>query len=178
MPSLLPYGKGVFPSLRISTDPRTLIQRRHHVHSTVFAKHVMNPVEKMKSTLSLKEAQKIILLSQGIHKENKIGSGKEATYKAIETINYVQIVSISVVERVLPSDTDTSAPSEEEYFQHLIINYLNANAIGTAAQITYLLKGLKTSAKKHCMQMCEDGLLITVTVENQSYLHYLRLITY
>ena len=36
----------VFPSLRISTDPRTLIQRRHHVHPTVFAKHVRKAVEK------------------------------------------------------------------------------------------------------------------------------------
>jgi len=53
----------------------------------------------MKNTLSLKEAQKIILISQGIHKEKKIGTGKEATYKVIETINYVQIDSISVVER-------------------------------------------------------------------------------
>jgi len=35
----------VFPSLRISTDPRTQIQRRHHVHSSVFAKHVKKGVE-------------------------------------------------------------------------------------------------------------------------------------
>jgi site-specific recombinase XerD len=32
--------------LRISTDPRTLIQRRHHVHPSVFAKHVKIGVEK------------------------------------------------------------------------------------------------------------------------------------
>ncbi len=255
----------------------------------------------MKNTLSLKDAQKIILLSQGIYKESKIGTAKEITYKAIEAINYIQIDSISVVERahhhsiwnraenytpahldqliedkrifeywshaasylpmidyryslprknsiargdihwfkkdkksmslvldrikidgplqardfkdtrktktgwwdwkpakkaleqlfmegdlmvvkrqgfqkvydlterVLPSDIDISTPSEEEYFQHLIINYLNANAIGTPEQITYLLKGLRTSVQKHCLQMCEDGLLITVTVDNQSY---------
>lgn len=36
----------VFPSLRISTDPRSLIVRRHHVHPTVFAKHVKKAVEK------------------------------------------------------------------------------------------------------------------------------------
>ena len=74
-----------------------------------------------------------------------------------------------LTERVLPSNVDTSTPSEEEYFQHLIVNYLSANAIGTAEQITYLLKGLKTSVKKHCMQMYEDGSLIIVTVDNQSY---------
>ena len=38
----------VFPSLRISTDPRTLIQRRHHVHPTVFAKHIKAGVKKAK----------------------------------------------------------------------------------------------------------------------------------
>lgn len=255
----------------------------------------------MKNSLSLQETQKVILLSQGIHSEHKLGNGKAATYKAIEAINYVQIDSISVVERahhhsiwnrtqnydpihieqlledkqifeywshaasylpmenyryslprknafaqgeqqwfrvdkkdmslvlerikadgplqakdfkdtrktktgwwdwkpakkaleqlfmegelmvvkrqgfqkvydlrerVLPANLDTSTPSEEEYFQHLIINYLKANAIGTPQQITYLLKGLKTSVKKHCMQMLEQGLLITVYVDNQSY---------
>ena len=255
----------------------------------------------MINTLSLKEAQKAILLSQGIHSEHKLGNGKEATYKAIKAINYVQIDSISVVarahhhsiwnraenydpmhieqlladkqifeywshaasylpmvdyryslprkngfaqgdehwfkkdkksmsfvlerikdegplqakdfkdsrktktgwwdwkpakkaleqlfmegelmvakrqgfqkvydltERVLPANTDTRIPSEEEYFQHLIINYLNANAIGTPQQMTYLLKGLKTSVKARCLQMVEEGLLITVIVDKQPY---------
>lgn len=53
----------------------------------------------MNNTLSLQDAQKAILLSQGIHNESKIGKGKAATYQAIEAINYVQIDSISVVER-------------------------------------------------------------------------------
>jgi len=255
----------------------------------------------MKNSLSLKEAQKVILLSQGIHKEKAIGSGKKATYKAIESINYVQIDSISVVERahhhtiwnraenyvpahldqlledkqifeywshaasylpmvnyryslprkisfaqgdmhwfekdkksmslvleriktdgalqakdfkdtrktktgwwdwkpakkaleqlfmegelmavqrrgfqkvydlterVLPANIDVSRPSEEEYFQHLIINYLNANAIGTPQQIAYLLKAHKKPANLYCLQMLEAGLLITVTVNNQVY---------
>lgn len=255
----------------------------------------------MKNTLSLNEAQKAVLLCQGIHKEHTLGKGKQASYKAIQAINYIQIDSISVVERahhhsiwnraenyhpihieqlledkqifeywshaaaylpmtdyrfslprknaiaqgdthwfnidkkdmlsvldrikadgplqakdfkdpretntgwwdwkpakkaleqlfmegelmvvkrqgfqkvydlterVLPSNINTNTPSEEEYFQHLIINYLNANAIGTPEQITYLLKGLKALAKKYCLQMVEEGLLITVTVNNQSY---------
>lgn len=255
----------------------------------------------MKNTLSLKEAQKAILVSQGIHKESKSGTGKAATYNTIAALNYVQIDSISVVERahhhsiwnrtknyspghieqlledklifeywshaasylpmvdyryslprknafaagaehwfkkdkqsmslvlerikaegplqakdfkdnrdtksgwwdwkpakkaleqlfmegelmavkrqgfqkvydlterVLPTTIDVSTPSEAEYFQHLIINYLSANAIGTPQQITYLLKGLKIPVKKHCMQMLEEGLLITVTVDEQLY---------
>lgn len=53
----------------------------------------------MANTLSLKEAQKAILLSQGIYHDNKVGKGKHASLKAINNINYVQIDSISVVER-------------------------------------------------------------------------------
>ena len=241
----------------------------------------MEPGYYMINTLSLKEAQKAILLSQGIYSEHKLGNGKEATYKAIKAINYVQIDSISVVarahhhsiwnrtenydpihleqlladkqifeywspaaaylpmknyrytlprktafaqgdehwfrkdkkcmafvlqriraegslqakdfkdtrtektgwwdwkpakkaleqlfmegelmvvnrqgfqkvyditERVLPSTIDTNMPSEEEYYHHLIINYLNANAIGTPEQFTYLLKGQKKTAQKY-----------------------------
>jgi uncharacterized protein YcaQ len=261
----------------------------------------MEQNDHMKNILSLKDAQKAIILSQGIHTENKLGRGEEATYQAIKAINYVQIDSISVVERahhhslwnraenyhpshieqllerkkifeywshaasyllmvdyryslprknaiaqgelhwfnkddksmahvleriraegqlqakdfkdtresktgwwdwkpakkaleqlfmegklmvakrqgfqkvydlterVLPTSIDASIPSEEEYFQHLIINYLRANVIGTPEQISYLLKGLKKSVKLYCLQMLEDGLLIEVNVENQSY---------
>jgi len=255
----------------------------------------------MENSLSLKEAQKVVLLSQGIHTNNKVKNKIEATYKIIEALNYVQIDSISVVERahhhsiwnraekyepshieqlladkqifeywshaaayipmidyryslvrkrafaqgdehwfskdkksmafvlerikaegplqakdfkdtrktksgwwdwkpakkaleqlfmegelmvvkrqsfqkvydvterVIPSTIDKSMPSEEEYFQHLIMNYLNANAIGTAEQITYLLKGQKKLATLYCQQMLEAGLIITVCVNNQSY---------
>jgi len=255
----------------------------------------------MTNTLSLMEAQKVILLSQGMHKEHKDKGSKEATYKAIKAMNYVQIDSISVVERahhhsiwnrvgnyapihieqlladkrifeywshaaaylpmadyrfslprkyaiaqgdthwfnvdkkdmsavldriradgplqakdfndprttkagwwdwkpakkaleqlfmqgelmvvkrqgfqkvydlterVLPATINTDTPSQEEYFQHLIVSYLKANAIGTPQQITYLLKGLKKPINQHCLQMLEDGLLITVTVDEQLY---------
>ena len=40
----------IFPSLRFSFDPRTLIKRRHHVHPSVFARHVSNGVQKAEIT--------------------------------------------------------------------------------------------------------------------------------
>ena len=255
----------------------------------------------MSDTLSLKEAQKAIIISQGIQSEHKLGKGKAATFNAISAMNYVQIDSISVVERahhhsiwnraenyhpshieqlladkqifeywshaasylpmedyryslprknafaqgeqhwfdrdkkamslvlqriktdgplqakdfkdtratktgwwdwkpakkaleqlfmegdlmvvkrqgfhkvydlterVLPENIDTSTPTSEEYYQYLIINYLQANAIGTPEQISYLLKGLKVSIKAHCMQMLEEGLLIEIIVNKQCY---------
>ena len=52
---------------------------------------------------------------------------------------------------------------------YLIINYLTANAIGTYQQITYLLKGLKVPVKKYCIHIIEEGVLINVNVDNQSY---------
>lgn len=50
-------------------------------------------------TLSIEQARKIVLLSQGIHHSGQFGRGKNATCKAIEMLGYVQIDSISVVER-------------------------------------------------------------------------------
>ena len=36
----------IFPSLRISTDPRSLIRRRHHIHSSVLSKHLKKALKK------------------------------------------------------------------------------------------------------------------------------------
>ena len=36
----------IFPSLRISKDPRSLIRRRHHVHPSVLTKHLKTALEK------------------------------------------------------------------------------------------------------------------------------------
>lgn len=255
----------------------------------------------MANALSLKDAQKAILISQGFHKKNQCGNDLEASFQVLKSINYVQIDSISVVERahhhsiwnraknyhpshidqllenkhvfeywshaasylpmahyryslprknaitkgeqhwfkqdnktmalvlerikvdgplqakdfkdtrktttgwwdwkpakkaleqlfmqgdlmvlkrqgfqkvydlterVLPANIDTSIPSEEEYYAHLIIRYLTANAIGTPEQMSYLLKGIKKSVKTQCLKMLEAGLLITVSVDGQSY---------
>lgn len=49
--------------------------------------------------LSLKQARKLVLLSQGLHKNTELGRGRNATLKAIEKLGYIQIDTISVVER-------------------------------------------------------------------------------
>ncbi len=36
----------IFPSLRISIDPRSLIRRRHHVHPSVLTKHLKKALER------------------------------------------------------------------------------------------------------------------------------------
>lgn len=49
--------------------------------------------------LSAAHARKLALASQGMHLERKLGQGKNATCKAIEKLGYIQIDTISVVER-------------------------------------------------------------------------------
>lgn len=53
-----------------------------------------NPVE-----LSKKQAQKLALVSQGLHKPNVFGTGIKGTLNTIEQLSYVQIDSISVIQR-------------------------------------------------------------------------------
>lgn len=74
-----------------------------------------------------------------------------------------------LTERVLPSNVDNRFPTNEEFHQHLIFNYLLANGLGTAAQMSYLLKGLKPALEKTCMHLLEDGQLILITVNDQNY---------
>ena len=45
-----------------------------------------------------------------------------------------------LTERVLPEQVDQSMPSKQEYCDHLIMKFLNANGLGTSAEIAYLLK--------------------------------------
>jgi len=67
-------------------------------------------------------------------------------------------------ERVLPNRLNLSVPTLEEFSRHLVHRYLTANAIGTAAQISYLRKGMKSLVTKTCRQLVEEGALIEVNV--------------
>ncbi|MFT5571751.1 MAG: hypothetical protein ACI9FR_000671 [Cryomorphaceae bacterium] len=51
------------------------------------------------NSLSIKEARKLVLLNQGIHRPSAFGRGAKGTLSAIEHLGYVQIDTISVVER-------------------------------------------------------------------------------
>jgi uncharacterized protein YcaQ len=49
--------------------------------------------------LSQKQARKLVLARQGIHRETEFGAGYQGVVNAIERLSYVQIDTISVVER-------------------------------------------------------------------------------
>ena len=52
-----------------------------------------------KESLSLREAQKLVLLSQRLPTSKLVGSAQDATLSSIEHLGYVQIDTISVIER-------------------------------------------------------------------------------
>ena len=74
-----------------------------------------------------------------------------------------------LTERVLPSNINTTIPSDNEYYQHLISRFLSAHGIAKPEHICYLLKGIKATIKKHCEQMLAAGQLISVEVNKQQY---------
>lgn len=49
--------------------------------------------------LSIKDARKLVLASQGIHRESDFKTGKSAVADAVDKLSYIQIDTISVIER-------------------------------------------------------------------------------
>lgn len=65
-------------------------------------------------TLSKKQARKLAIISQGLHKKNPFGKGKNGVLKTVQALSYVQIDTISVIERahhhVLGTRVENYAP--------------------------------------------------------------------
>ncbi|AEL24626.1 winged helix-turn-helix domain-containing protein [Cyclobacterium marinum] len=74
-----------------------------------------------------------------------------------------------LTERVLPKDIDLRTPSMKEYHRFLINNYLKANGIGQASEISYLQKNTKTKIVAELKEMHYSGELIKVKVNEIEY---------
>ncbi|NND82986.1 MAG: winged helix-turn-helix domain-containing protein [Gammaproteobacteria bacterium] len=74
-----------------------------------------------------------------------------------------------LTERVLPPNIDTTLPSEEEHHDHLINSYLRAHGLGNATQMGYLLKGQRARLQQRCIDLTEDGQLLEVEVNGESF---------
>ena len=74
-----------------------------------------------------------------------------------------------LTERVLPTDTDTSLPSPEEYARFLITRYLQANGLGQSSEIAYLLKDTKSLISTALKDMTSSGELVQVRVGGNLY---------
>ncbi|MDP5030421.1 MAG: winged helix DNA-binding domain-containing protein [Paraglaciecola sp.] len=53
----------------------------------------------MAEQLSQNEARKLVLVSQGLHKTNPFGTGENGILRSLQQLSYIQIDTISVVER-------------------------------------------------------------------------------
>jgi len=82
-------------------------------------------------------------------------------------VNFHKVYDLS--ERVLPEHADTSVPNSEEYARFLIKRFLQANGIGKAPEMTYLLKNAKASVTSVLQDMLENGELTEVTVNGNNY---------
>ena len=69
-----------------------------------------------------------------------------------------------LTERVLPSDVVTQMPTQTEYAEYLVNRFLVTNGLGTAGEIAYLRKGMRTSVQAVCRDLCEAGELVELSV--------------
>jgi len=81
--------------------------------------------------------------------------------------NFHKVYDLS--ERVLPEDTDTSLPNQEEYARFLITRYLQANGLGQASEIVYLLKNTKVLVSASLQALLSNGELIQISTGGNSY---------
>ena len=74
-----------------------------------------------------------------------------------------------LTEWVLPEGVDTSLPNPEEYCRFLITRYLQANGLGQAAEIAYLLKNTKPLVAEAMREMVLSGEVLQVRVGATTY---------
>ncbi len=78
-----------------------------------------------------------------------------------------------LTEHVLPEGINTTLPNQQEYTRFLITQYLQANGIGQASEIAYLLKNTKPIVTTMLQEMVSNGELleikIGITADKQSY---------
>jgi uncharacterized protein len=107
------------------------------------------------------------------------GWGSKPTKQALETLfmqgdlmiaerkNFHKVYDLT--QRVLPNDVDTSIPTEQEYGQFLVLSYLRAHGFGNLAEITYLLKNIKTLASQALNMLLESGDIKKVIINESVY---------
>lgn len=82
-------------------------------------------------------------------------------------VNFHKVYDLS--ERVLPEDIDISIPSTEEYAHFLITRYLQANGLGQAGEMVYLLKNTKSFVSAALKEKTLSGELLQISVNGRNY---------
>ncbi|MEM0897022.1 MAG: crosslink repair DNA glycosylase YcaQ family protein, partial [Verrucomicrobiota bacterium] len=82
-------------------------------------------------------------------------------------VNFQKVYDLT--DRVLPAGTITDEPEEEEYVRHLVVRYLEANGLGRAAEVAYLLKGRKRAVTRVMEEMASADELRCIRAGDQNY---------
>ena len=82
-------------------------------------------------------------------------------------INFHKVYDLR--ERVLPSNVDVTMPTPDELCRHLAKGYLRAQGLAQISEIAYLRKGLGAQMAQTIADMVEEGELLRVRVEDQTY---------
>lgn len=75
-----------------------------------------------------------------------------------------------LTERVLPSHIDTNPPSEQEYLNYLILNYLKAQGLAQDGNFGHLIKGIKPTIKHAIQRLLAEGQLIELKIDEHTWL--------
>lgn len=75
-------------------------------------------------------------------------------------------------ERVLPGGLDTTVPTIEEFYRHLIRRSIQAHGLVAEPEISYLRKGIKAGVRKQLQQMLADGEIIQISVKANATPYY------
>jgi uncharacterized protein len=82
-------------------------------------------------------------------------------------VNFHKVYDLT--ERVLPENTDTTLPDPKKYARFLITRYLQANGLGQAAEISYLLKNTKPLVLDALQEMVSNGEILQIRVGSHHY---------
>jgi uncharacterized protein YcaQ len=73
-----------------------------------------------------------------------------------------------LTERVLPSGTNLSMPSSDEFSEHLILKAVSASGLVSTAEINYLRRHSKEGVEKNLRRLLKEGVLVPVSVNGLS----------
>lgn len=137
----------------------------------------------MREVLHRVESDGPLMAKDFVSESKKVsGWGSKPTKRALETLYMQGDLMISerknfhkvydLTERVLPSDVDTSMPTEQEHGQFLVLNYIRAHGFGNLSEINYLLKGVKSQISQALDDLCDSGQIEKVTINSAEYYVY------
>lgn len=87
-----------------------------------------------------------------------------------ERIGFQKVYDLS--ERVLPDDINTNLPSEKDFYEHLILNAVNSNALVTEKEITYQRKFNPEIFKPVLNKLAADGLIKKISIDKNEFPYF------